>query len=54
MSEEYSVPSSVIFIRFIQRFENNEIDKWQRAVANKQSYYRVNNGQLELVKINHE
>lgn len=54
MTEEYSVPSSVIFIRFIQRFDDGDIEKWKRVVANQQSYYRVNNGQLELVKINHE
>lgn len=52
MSEEYSVPSSVIFIRFIQRFDDDDIEKWKRAVANKQSYYRVNSGQLKLTKIN--
>ena len=52
MSEEYSVPSSVIFIRFIQRFDDGDIEKWKRAVANRQSYYRVNNGRLELTKTN--
>lgn len=50
MAEEYDIKPSMIFIRFIQRFEDNEIDKWQRAVANKQSYYCVTDGQLELVK----
>ena len=52
MVEECSVPSSVIFIRFIQRFDDGDIEKWKRVVTNKQSYYRVTDGQLELVKIN--
>ena len=30
----------------------HDIEKWKRAVANKQTYYRVNNGQLKLTKIN--
>ena len=52
MAEEYDIKPSMIFIRFIQRFDGNDIDKWQRAVANKQSYYRVTDGQLELVRNN--
>lgn len=45
MTEEYSVPSSVIFIRFIQRFDDGDIEKWKHVVANQQSYYRVNHEQ---------